>query len=317
MKGYIMNTCWRRLCIFIPALIIASSSFVFGANCPNFDLNEDCVIDLYDVDLFVNQWLEYDECEGEGPCANFDGTGVIDFNDFAFLGSVWRVQGIPLYINEFMASNNSDSDINDSYGDYDDWIEIYNDGSSPIDINGMYLTDDLGNPTKWQIPSGYPSQTTIPAHGFVVFWADEEPEEGPLHADFKLSADGEEIGLFDTDGSTLIDSIEFGQQTTNISYGRYPEASTDLRFFSTPTPLADNNGAYIDEIEEVEFSHKRGFYDSSFTLTLACVTPGVNIYYTTDGDSPISGETSAPGSILYTTPITITVSYTHLTLPTN
>ena len=52
----------------------------------------------------------------------------------------------------------------------------------------MYLTDDLANPTKWRIPSGYSSQTTMPAGGFVVFWADEEPAEGPLHANFKLSA---------------------------------------------------------------------------------------------------------------------------------
>jgi hypothetical protein len=308
MKGDKMNTHWRRLCFLIPALLIASSSFVFGANCPNFDLNDDCIIDLYDVDLFVNQWLENDECEGEGPCANFNGVNPIDFADYVYLAAFWQFQGKPIYINEFMAANNSDSNIADPYGDYDDWIEIYNDGNTAIDLAGMYLTDDPGDPTKWQIPSGYSAQTTIPAHGFVVFWADEEPGEGPLHADFKLSGDGEDIALFDTDGSTLIDSIEFGQQTTNISYGRYPEASTDLRFFSTPTPLADNNGAYIGEIERVEFSKERGFYDASFTLTLACVTPGVDIYYTIDGRNPIAGETSAPGSILYTTPFNINSS---------
>ena len=107
-----------------------------------------------------------------------------------------------LFINEFMASNSSESGIKDPQNGYDDWIEIYNLGDTAVNMAGMYLTDDLANPTKYHIPSGYSSQTTIPAGGFVVFWADEETAEGPLHANFKLSGSGEEIGLFDTDGVT-------------------------------------------------------------------------------------------------------------------
>jgi hypothetical protein len=72
-----------------------------------------------------------------------------------------------------------------------------------------------------------------------------------------------------------------------------------------PTPGADNNGAYLNEIEDVDFSHTRGFYSSSFNLTLACTTSGVNIYYTTNGRSPIAGEVNAPTSIRYTSPVTI------------
>ena len=69
---------------------------------------------------------------------------------------------ITLVINELMASNSSI--IQDPQGQYDDWIEIYNDDSSPIDVSGMYLTDDLDNPTKWQ----FPASTTIPAGGYIL-----------------------------------------------------------------------------------------------------------------------------------------------------
>ena len=69
----------------------------------------------------------------------------------ALLGSVQAEQSpLSLVINEFMASNNSS--VPDPQGQYEDWIEIYNFGSSAIDIGGFYLTDDLSNPTKWQIP---------------------------------------------------------------------------------------------------------------------------------------------------------------------
>ena len=79
------------------------------------------------------------------------------------------------------------------------------------------------------------------------------------------------------------------------------------RFFPVPTPAADNNGAYLGEIEKVEFSHTRGFYSlaSPFNLTLACTTSGANIYYTTDGRSPVIGEVNTPTSILYTTQIPV------------
>jgi hypothetical protein len=298
-----------RFCFSVLILILTGSAS--AGLCPPADLNADCIVDLDDVDVFVDQWLNEGDCEGETSCANFDGLNNVDFLDFSFLADFWRDFGPSLVINEFMASNNSDSGIHDPQGDFDDWIEIYNYGDIPINLAGMHLTDDLGNPTKWQIPSGFPSQTTVPADGFIVFWADEETTDAPipLHADFKLSGSGEDIGLFDANG-VLIDSISFGEQSTNIAYGRYPDATEDWRFFPTPTPAADNNGAYLGEIEEVQFSHKRGFYNSSspFNLTLACVTSGASIYYTTNGKNPIAGEAPAPGSTLYTSQIPVSSS---------
>jgi hypothetical protein len=290
--------------LLVTAALVLCLAGSAKAPCPAGDLTGDCKVDWEDVKAFAEQWLDSGDCE-DVVCADFDGLNGVNLVDFAFLANYWLRHGPTLVINEFMASNNRDSNIHDPCGDYDDWIEIYNYGDTPIDLAWMYLTDDLGSPTKWQIPSGYPAQTTAPADGFVVFWADEEPAEGPLHADFKLSVSGEEIGLFDTDGITPIDTIVFGEQTTNISYGRYPDASDNWRFFPIPTAGASNNGAYMGVIEDVEFSHTRGFYSTSFNLTMACVTPGVSIYYTTNGKAPIVGEAAAAGSTLYTVPVAV------------
>ena len=115
---------------------------------------------------------------------------------------------LPLVINEFMASNSSTA--RDPQGQYDDWIEIHNFGTVAIDVGGFYLTDNLSNPVKWRIPDRISSLTIIPPQGYIVIWADNDITDAGLHADFKLDAAGEEIALFASDGSSLIDSVVFG-----------------------------------------------------------------------------------------------------------
>jgi hypothetical protein len=302
-----MMTNQRGYCRFLFVLICLFPISVFAGVCPSSDLTEDCRVDLLDLGIFVDQWLNTEMCDEGGHCADFLSPEGIDFIDFSVLMNDWLLHGTQLVINEFMASNTSASGIHDPFGDYDDWIEIHNFGDTAIDLAGMFLTDDLAVPTKWQIPSGFSSQTTIDANGYLVFWADDETVEGPLHTNYKLSGSGEEIGLFDTDGVTPIDTIGFAEQTTNIAYGRDPNIIDNWRFFPSPTPGAINNTAYLGEVDQLQLSHKRGFYtsSSSFNLTIACVTPGANIYYTTDGRSPIAGEVNTPTSIRYTTPITL------------
>jgi len=165
----------------------------------------------------------------------------------------------PLAVNEFMASNSNS--MQDPQGQYDDWIEIHNYGSDAIDLGGMYLTDDLSVAVKWQVPDNDPAVTTILAGGYLLIWTDNDTTDAGLHASFRLSAGGEEIGLFDSDGVTLIDSIVFGKQTADVSYGRYPDADEGLRFFGFPSPEAENSGGYLGEVAEVKFSRDEGFYD--------------------------------------------------------
>jgi len=144
-----------------------------------------------------------------------------------------------LFINEFMANN--DAAVQGPDGDYPDWIELYNSGTETIDLGGLYLSDDLANPNAWQFPSG----TIIEPNNFLVIWADSAPERGLLHASFSLNATGEDIGLFAYDGESLIDSIAFTEQISDVSYGRLPDGDPNWNFL-TPTPgLANELGEIV------------------------------------------------------------------------
>jgi len=94
---------------------------------------------------------------------------------------------------------------------------------------GLYLTDDLEDPTKWRIPHGTPGQTTIDPDGYLLFFADQNPILGPRHLAFKLSSSGESLGMSYLSGNTLvwIDSISFPEQYANISSGYYPDGEGD------------------------------------------------------------------------------------------
>lgn len=144
-----------------------------------------------------------------------------------------------LYVNEMLAIN---ATVNvDEMGEYEDWVEIYNDGPSEFEIGGLYLSDNPGRPTKWQIPAG----TTIPAGGFILVWCDEEPLEGPLHASFKLAGSGEGVGLFHNDANrnVLIDYLAYPPLGVDISYGRYPDGTENLMEFPAVTPASANDNS--------------------------------------------------------------------------
>jgi len=268
------------------------------AKCPEGDLNGDCLVDLLDVQVLAGQWLTLEESSSD-----LNDDGKVNMNDFALLADQWQQTGIPLAINELMASN---SDIiQDPQGEYDDWIEIHNFGPDAINIGGMYLTDNLSIPTKWRIPSA-----TIPSGGYLLIWADNDTTDSGLHANFKLSSAGEEIGLFDSDGVTLIDSIIFADQTTDISFGRYPEATDNRRFFGFPSPSQQNNDAYLGEVADTEFSHDRGFYETPFSVTIATETKDAVVYYTLDGTPPFDIDGRFLTGTAYTGPIQIRTTTT-------
>ncbi|MDD3876254.1 MAG: lamin tail domain-containing protein [Bacteroidales bacterium] len=150
-----------------------------------------------------------------------------------------------LKINEIMASNASI--ISDEFGEYNDWFEIYNYGNDTVNIAGFYITDTIGNNDKHQIPAGY-AITKIPPQGYLILWADNDTlQYGPTHLSFKLSAGGEQIGIIAPDGLTIIDSVTFGQQITDISYGRYPNGNNNWLYFNFPTPGASNSNVSIEE----------------------------------------------------------------------
>jgi hypothetical protein len=154
-----------------------------------------------------------------------------------------------LVVNELMASN--ERVASDEQGDYDDWIELHNYGNDAVEAAGCCLSDDPADPTKWRIPATEPSATTIPAHGYLLVWADDEAGQGPLHASFKLGASGESVVLCDPQGGVL-DQVTFGNQAPDTSYARLPDGNGPWRVCTAPTPGGSNDagpgGLVISEL---------------------------------------------------------------------
>src|SRR4030042_1877994 len=122
----------------ILSVAVCSGGPAWGA-CPKGDLNGDCTIDFEDIAALAEQWLS-----PPGGPADLDGLNGVETRDFALLAGKWQQGGIPLVINEVLASNSGG--YTDPQGQDDDWIEIYNAGSRAIDTGGMHLTDNLGTP---------------------------------------------------------------------------------------------------------------------------------------------------------------------------
>jgi len=142
-----------------------------------------------------------------------------------------------LVINEFMASNTSAvEDISSGVSEYDDWVELYNNSNSDINLSGYFLSDDSEDIMSWQIPAG----TVISAKGYLMIWADKDEEQEGLHANFKLSSSAESLILSDSDGS-ILDEVSYADQTTDISYGRFPNGTGDLQVMNPTFGLENNN----------------------------------------------------------------------------
>ena len=147
----------------------------------------------------------------------------------------WGGSTSDVVLNEFVARNNNGP--TDEMGQAEDWIELYNRGAAPVDISGMYMTDDLEQPTKWEIPAG----TVLAPGDSLHIWADEDLLDGPYHADFKLSTNGEQVALVDVDGSTVLDFFVFGPQEADVATARLHDG--EELWVTTPdtTPFASND----------------------------------------------------------------------------
>jgi hypothetical protein len=142
-----------------------------------------------------------------------------------------------LRINEFMATNQSVLEDPAEPGEFPDWIEIYNPTGAAVSLNGLALTDDLEEPNKFPITNGL----SIPAGGFVIFYADNDPKQGPFHTDFGLSAGGEDLALVRLSDRLVIDKYTFGAQTPDVSMGRSVDGAGSWVSFNVPTPSRSNS----------------------------------------------------------------------------
>jgi len=143
-----------------------------------------------------------------------------------------------LRINEILVLN--DSNYVDDFGQHSPWIEIFNSAYNKVNLGGLYLTDDLNNPTKYLIPKGQ-QVTLIPARSYLVFWADSLTTRGILHLNFKLEP-GETLALFDNNGRTLIDSMRVPSNLIqDVSYGLLNDGIPVKVLLEKTTPHANNN----------------------------------------------------------------------------
>lgn len=213
------------------------------------------------------------------------------------------VMGAPVqpFISEFLA-NPDNGTLEDVDGDSVDWIEISNPNPFPINLGGLYLSDDLANPTKWQIPS----PTNLAANGQIVIFAsgkDRVALGSNFHTNFKLSSTADALTLFDSDGSTILSSFTWTapeSHPSGASYGLDGDPAVE-HFYLNPSPGLPNSPPYYLAGKVIFSLENRSFADT-LNLSLAPEFSGLEIRYTTDGSIP---TVSSP---VYSGPLTISNS---------
>jgi len=212
---------------------------------------------------------------------------------------------VPVFINEWMADNiNSLTDPADLNNE--DWFELYNAGDAEVDLSGYYLTDSTANPFQFRIPDGW----VIPAQGFLVVWADNEPGQNVaggtnLHVNFALSSRGESISLYTPEG-VLVDRVSFGSQLADISEGRYPNGGALIGRLMEPTPGAPNASVISTENTPPTLGlllHRRLLVGQTLAFTATATdaeTAASNLVFSLGPDAPAGAVISADGHFVWT-----------------
>jgi hypothetical protein len=197
-------------------------------------------------------------------------------------------------ISEFLANN--DNGIKDDQGKRSDWIELFNMGTLPVNLDGWFLSTDLANHAQWRIPA-----VTLGAKSYLLIWASgtEQTNSGaPLHTNFKLAKEGGYLGLFDAKTNVASLFPSYPAQQSDISYGRDTVDPSLTGFFSTPTPGSPNLNSGPGFALEPVFSLEEGVFTNT-SVTVSLSAPAGEIRYTVDGTPP------STNSSLYTHPLSL------------
>lgn len=217
---------------------------------------------------------------------------------FLFLILLSSTANSQVVINEYSCSNISGP--LDAFGENEDWVELYNAGAAAVDLTGYYLSDDDGNPQKWQIPSG-----SIAAGGYkMVYCSGRNLVSGTqYHPSFNLAQTKNEWFILTSPANVTVDFVEITQMTKqNHSIGRQTNGAATWRLFLTPTPGAANAGGVNFYTPTPVFSVAPGFYAAAQNVTITCSDVTATIRYTTDGSVPTAAST------LYSGPVAITAT---------
>jgi hypothetical protein len=245
-------------------LALASSLFCsVGANCPAGDLNNDCRVDLQDLEILAQWWLE-----PAGGLADLDGEQGVDMADLAVLASHWRQTGTPwVVINEI----HYDPDVKTQLVEF---VELYNAGTAEVDLSGWYFREGV----TYTFAPG----SKLPADGYIIVAANPQHVRtkwssgrfivvpnllfGPFEG--KLANDGEKIELCNAQGQQ-VDQVDYqlrfpwptvGDSVPNAEPPNGTGCSIQLvnPFLDNdlggswrpayPTPAAQNTAVYADNI---------------------------------------------------------------------
>ena len=202
---------------------------------------------------------------------------------FLFSRSIFS-QG--LFINEVMSKN--DTTISDSDGDFSDWLEIYNDDTNSVNLEGYSLSDNPDTPNRWKF-----GKIEIPGKGVLLVFAsgkDKSPSEDNPHTNFKIKSAGEPL-LLSSPSGVLIDSIFSGKIPPDYSRGRKPDGSQEWFFFKRPTPGTSNTSDGSKIIVTVPFpkiDKIAGFYPNQVEVNISTEFENGEVRFTLNGSDPDS-----------------------------
>jgi hypothetical protein len=208
---------------------------------------------------------------------------------------LWLLHALPMrsqvVINEYSVSNLAT--VMDNYNEYEDWFELYNTGSTSVNLSGYFLSDQPDNPLRWQIPEG----VTISSHGHLKIWASgrNEAGSGNYHTNFRLTQTkpSPDWIVFSDPAGTILDQVQLENTQSDHSRGRAISGGDQWGIFTSPTPGYSNasSTAYFRYAEKPIVSDTGGFYTSSLSIAITTNEPNSKIRYTTDGTDPVATST--------------------------
>ncbi|MBL4593914.1 MAG: lamin tail domain-containing protein, partial [Flavobacteriales bacterium] len=199
-------------------------------------------------------------------------------------------------INEYSCANSTSAGDPDFYGEMEDWVELYNTSGAAVNLNGYYISDKAGNPTKFQVPGSI----SIPAGGYMMVYGSKRgiiAGGQEIHTSFKWTQTKFEKIILSDPGGTIIDSLTIIPNQHLHSRGRTTDGAATWSVFTNSTPNGSNTGAMQEYATTPSLSVQAGFYPGAQSVTITTPDANITIRYTTNGDEPTTASTAYAGPV--------------------